>query len=77
MGNFQPKDTDWRYLYEMPLLEADANKLPERIAIAKSAILDRIEESLTNPLPGEQRAMDDALSNLRRLAQTISARRAA
>jgi hypothetical protein len=60
MQHFQSKGTDWIPLYEMALLETDAGKLPQRITIARSAIFDRIEESLTHPLPGEQRAMDDA-----------------
>ena len=77
MQHFQSKDTDWLPLYEMALLETDAGKLPGRITIARSAIFDRIEESLTHPLPGEQRAMDDALRNLRRLAQITTARTAA
>jgi len=77
MQHFQSKATDWIPLYEMALLEADAGKLPQRITIARSAIFDRIEESLTHPLPGEQRAMDDALRNLRRLAQIGNAKSSA
>src|SRR5262249_38694041 len=72
MGHLQPKGTDWLPLYEVALSETDAGKLPERIMVARSAIFDRIEESLTHPLPGEQRAMDDALRNLRRLAMTTT-----
>jgi len=57
-------------------LEADVAKLPERITVARSAILDRIEETFVHSLPGEQRAMDEALRNLRRLAQlTTTAQR--
>ena len=77
MEHFQSKSTDWIPLYEMALLETDAGKLHERITIARSAIIDRIEESLTHPLPGEQRAMDDALRNLRRLARIPTMRSAA
>jgi hypothetical protein len=77
MQPFQSSGTDWKPLYEAALLETDAGKLPQRITTARSAILDRIEESLTHPRPGEQRAMDDALRNLRRLAQTTNTRSAA
>jgi hypothetical protein len=77
MQHFQSKGTDWIPLYEMAMLETDPGKLPQRITTARSAILDRIEESLTHPLPGEQRAMDDALRNLRRLAQISSPKSAA
>jgi len=61
--------SDWKPLFEAALLETDAIKLPERITTARSAILDRIEESLTNPVASEQGAMDNALRSLRRLAQ--------
>jgi len=66
--------SDWKPLYEAVLLETDGSKLPERITIARTAILDRIEESLTSPLPSEHRAMDDALRNLRRLAEVMAAK---
>src|SRR5262247_196070 len=77
MEHFQSKGTDWIPLYEIAMLETDAGKLPEKITIARGAILDRIEESLMHPLPGEQRAMDDALRNLRKLAQVGNTRGAA
>ncbi len=64
----------WKPLYEAALLETDGSKIPERITTARSAILDRIEESLTNPLASEQRAMDNALRRLRRLAQITMTR---
>jgi hypothetical protein len=67
----QSGNCDWKPLYEAALLETDVTKLPERITAARGAILGRIEESFTHShsLPGEQGAMDDALGNLRRLAQ--------
>jgi hypothetical protein len=77
MEHFDSTSKDWKPLYEAALLETDAKKLAERIAIARSSILDRIEESLTHPLLGEQRAMDDALRNLRRLARVSLVRTAA
>ena len=75
MERFQSTGTDWKPLYELALLETDVGKLPQRITTARSAIFDRIEESLKHPLPGEHRAVDDALRNLRRLA-TLNATRA-
>ena len=69
MEHFHPESTNWKPLYEAVLVEADPSKLPGRITAARSAILDRIEESLTSSLPGEHRAMDDVLRNLRRLAE--------
>jgi hypothetical protein len=65
----QSGNCDWKPLYKAALLETDVTKLPQRITAARSAILDRIEESFTHSLLGEHCAMDDALRNLRRLAQ--------
>ena len=62
--------TYWKRLYQAALLEPDADKLLERITTARGAILDRIEESFTHPLPGEHRALGEALRDLRRLAET-------
>jgi hypothetical protein len=70
MEPFHSNSSNWKPLYEAALLETDTRKLPERITMARSAIFDRIEESFTQGLPGEHRAMDDALRNLRKLAQT-------
>ena len=74
--SFQTGNCDWKPLYEAALVETDLTKLPERITTARSAILDRIEESFTHSLPGEHRAMDVALTNLRRLAQLTTSRAA-
>jgi len=68
---------EWKDLYEAALLETDAGKLPDRITTAKSAILDRIEESFTHPLPGEHRALGEALRDLRRLAEKAISKQAA
>ena len=68
----QSNSHDWKPLYDAALLETDGSKLPERITAARTAILDRIEESLTSPLPSEHRVMNDALRNLRRLAEGMT-----
>ena len=44
-------DSDWKPLYETALLEQDGSKLPERISVARNAILDRIEQTLRNSQP--------------------------
>ena len=77
MEHSHSSHADWQALYEAAMLEADVDKLPELITVARSAILDRIEESLTHPVPGEQRAMNYALRMLQRLAQTSNRRSAA
>ena len=73
-----PSETcEWKPLYEAALSESDERKLLERISAARNAILDRIEVSLTTSrLPGEHRVVDDALRNLRRLAQLATSRAA-
>ena len=38
--------SDWKSLYEVAIRETDRKKLPERIAIAKNAILNRIEQGI-------------------------------
>ncbi|HET8824019.1 MAG TPA: hypothetical protein VFM77_02745 [Terriglobales bacterium] len=61
--------SDWKSLYDVAVRETDRNKLPERIAIAKNAILNRIEQSIRNPAMGDHCAMDAALRNLRRMGR--------
>jgi hypothetical protein len=44
--------------------ELDPVKLLERIAEARSAVLDRIEDRLSKPINGEQYALRNALETL-------------
>jgi hypothetical protein len=55
---------DWRQLYQAALFETNPVKLLERIAHARNAVLDRIEDSHTKPLHGEERDLRDALTSL-------------
>lgn len=64
-------NSDWKSLYEAAVRETDAGMVAHRIATARSAILDHIEESIRNPAVAEHCAMDAALRNLRRLAKTV------
>jgi len=58
-------DPRWRHLCDLALSEKDPEKFLEKVAAARSAILDRIENSgQTNT---EQRALHDALGTLSRL----------
>lgn len=68
---------DWKSLYEAALLENDPSKVVERIMAARNAIFDRMETTLRSPIPSEHRAMNDALRNLRRLTEVMTARTAA
>ena len=65
--------SQWKQLYEHAILELDPTKLPDRIADARRAILDRAEEVLTRPPDGERHALNSALSTLR-LLETVAAR---
>jgi hypothetical protein len=44
--------------------ELDSVKLLQRIVEARSAVLDRIEDTLSKPIIGEQRALRNALETL-------------
>ncbi len=46
------------------MLERDPVRLLERVASARNAILDRIEDGHTKPLNGEQQDLRDALTTL-------------
>jgi hypothetical protein len=59
----------WKHLYECAMLELDKNKLPERIAAAHRAIVDRAEEIVDNQSDDEHYALNDALRALRLLEQ--------
>lgn len=60
---------DWKRLYEAALWETDSSRLVEKIILARRAILERIEESLKEPVASEHQAMNEALRHLRRLAE--------
>ena len=63
---------DWRQLCRAAMLERDPVRLLERVARARSSILDRIEDGYTKPLNGEHHDLRDALTtldSLRRIAE--------
>ena len=62
----------WKQRYQAAILELDSAKLLQRIAEARSAVLDRIEDGFSKPSDGEQLAQRDALetlSTLRKIAE--------
>jgi hypothetical protein len=59
----------WKHLYECAMLEIDHSKLPERIAAAHRAIVDRAEEIVANQSEDEHYALNDALRALQLLEQ--------
>ena len=61
-----PPPPDWTKLYDLAVMESDPAKLPQRIADARNAILDRIEETHTRSCPYQERQqLTDALNGLR------------
>jgi hypothetical protein len=64
--------TTWRHLYECVMRELDNSKLPERIAAAHRAIVDRAEEIVTNQSDDEHYALNDAFRALRLLEQVAT-----
>ena len=69
-----PGPPDWKQLYQLAFVELDPVKLPQRISDARTAILNRIEDSLKNPGLGEQQMLNDALNGLRVLRQEYDRR---
>jgi hypothetical protein len=55
----------WKQLYAAAMLELDSTKLPQRIAEAYQAILNRVEDLHMRSPEGEQHALNDAVRNLR------------
>ena len=55
---------EWRQLCQAAFFELDSVKLLQRIVEARSAVLDRIEDTLSKPIIGEQRALRNALETL-------------
>jgi len=68
---FSPKRTDqWKAAYEGAISDAEYSVSLDRIADARTAILDRAEEILTHPSTDERRALNHALRTLRLLEET-------
>ncbi len=66
---------DWKRLYQYAILELDPNKLPQRIAEARHAILDRAEEMITRTKEEESRDLAYALRMLKLLEQVAEKER--
>jgi len=67
-SNTRLRYPEWQALYEEALTEFNAEKLPQKIAIAEAAILSRAEAiSLSSLHRAELQSMEDALVFLRAL----------
>ncbi len=61
-----PHPPDWQELYTFAVIEPNPVKLPRRIADARNAILDRIQDTITKPSHyNERQQLNDALNGLR------------
>jgi hypothetical protein len=69
----------WHVLYQAALFEPDANKIPQRIAEAETAILSRIKELfvVTANHIEEDIVLDDALYAMRALRSCVASERTA
>ena len=73
--NAAPHPPDWQELYTFAMIEPNPVKLPQRIADARNAILDRIQETITKPSNyNERQQLNDALNGLRVLRQEYERR---
>ena len=63
---------EWLQLYKVALSEHDPTKIRDRIAEARHAILDRIEDLLTSPYTAEHHALSNAFRFLCTLQEPIS-----
>ena len=74
-----PPVRNWRELYKAALFETDRNKLPDRIAEARQAIMVRARELFKCPSDNieEDQALDDALYALRALQSCLGLEAAA
>ena len=63
-GAAQGAAQEWRQLCQAAFFELDQIKLLERIAKARSAVLDRIEDTLPKPINDEQHTLRNALATL-------------
>ena len=57
----------WRELYRAAITEPDTRKLPQRIEAARNAIMDRIEDTRSEPVYPEYQQLHDAFNGLRTL----------
>jgi hypothetical protein len=65
-----PRAPDWKDLYPLAVIEFDPAKLSHRIADARNAILDRIQDTISRATPYQKcQELTDALNGLRVLRQ--------
>jgi hypothetical protein len=66
------KYPQWQKPFQEALLELDKDKLPKRVSVAETAILDRLHSMSQEPNNhAERQALADALSGLRILKKEI------
>ena len=66
---------DWKDLYQLAVIELDPAKLSHRIADARNAILDRIQDTISLATPYQEcQELTDALNGLRVLRQEYDRR---
>ena len=71
ISNDAPYFPHWKQLCLDAVSELDGNKLPQRLADARSAVLDRIEDNFSKPSNDEQLALRNALDALAALCAIV------
>ena len=71
ISNDAPYFPHWKQLCLAAVSELDAEKLPQRLADARSAVLDRIEDNFSKPSNDEQFALRNALEVLAALRTIV------
>lgn len=65
-----PRNDRWKAVYEGALSDSEHSVRLDRIADARNAILDRVEEVLTHSSSEERRALSHALRTLKLLEES-------
>ena len=61
-----PLYPEWQREYQSALLELDRKKLPERVAVAETAVFKRLQAmAQSSDHQAERQAIEDALASLR------------
>jgi hypothetical protein len=72
-----PPSANWKQLYQCAILEFDHTKLPQRIAKARHAMMDRSQELKTESKAGEFLDLEYALHMLGLLEEVATRERSA
>jgi len=67
-----PSNPDWKQLYRSAMFELDSTELPQQIAKARQAMLERAKEIFNKTGDNEFHALCDGLRALRLLEEEVA-----